>query len=375
MRISRIDTFIVRLGYKPVYQRQTGKEGEFNAARASQPTLDSLILRLETDTGVVGWGEAFGHACNPATMALLTERLAPFLLEEPCEDIAALMTKLQYAFHSYGRGGIMTYALSAVDIALWDIRAKVQRLPLWQLLGGTRSQVEVYPSLASFDGDVEALLPYVKNLIKQGYRQIKLHERDPQSTIAVSRVMPENGVLMLDTNCAWHEEEAAENLSRLHSAGVAFVEEPTFPPEALTRLKQLKQQTGMPLAAGENMLNPEEFHRCLEEKLLDVMQPSVAKVGGISAVLEIINAWRATPQGTLLPHCFYYGPGLLATAHLLSVMPQTVPLEVPWMEFEHCLHPFMAWQPMVDLPTTPGLGFDPDPHMLERFTIARGVTV
>ena len=111
MRISRVDSFIVRLGYKPIYQRQTSKEGEFNAARSRQPTLDSLILRLETDTGLVGWGEAFGHACNPATMALLSERLAPFLKGEQCDDISALMEKAHYAFHSYGRGGTMMLSL------------------------------------------------------------------------------------------------------------------------------------------------------------------------------------------------------------------------------------------------------------------------
>ncbi|ORJ51832.1 hypothetical protein B2M27_03210 [Kluyvera intermedia] len=372
MRISRVDCFIVRLGYKPIYPRQTSKEGEFNAARSLHPTLDSLILRLETDNGIVGWGEAFGHACNPATMSLLTERLAPFLKGENCEDIAALMEKAHYAFHSYGRGGTMMYALSALDIALWDIRAKAHQRPLWQLLGGTRSHIELYPSLGSFDGDLEKLLPYVQNLTQQGYRHIKLHERDPKATAAVRRAMLEDGALMLDTNCAWGEDEARENLAQLRDAGVAFVEEPTFPPEALSRLKRLKQQTGMPLAAGENMNNSEEFRQCIELGLVDVMQPSVAKIGGISAVLEIIDAWKANPHGTILPHCFYYGPGLLATAHLLSVMPETVPLEVPWLEFEQKLHPFMQWSPVVDLPVVPGLGFSPDPAILDRYTIARG---
>lgn len=372
MRISRVESFIVRLGYKPIYQRQTSKEGEFNAARSLSPTLDSLILRVETDTGLVGWGEAFGHACNPATQALLTERLAPFLKGESCEDIAALMEKAHYAFHSYGRGGTMMYALSALDIALWDLRGKAQNQPLWQLLGGTRSRIELYPSLGSFDGDIDKLIPYVQNLTKQGYHHIKLHERDPEATIAVSRAMPKGGVLMLDTNCAWSEHEAATILPRLREAGVAFVEEPTFPPEGLSRLQRLKQQTGMPLAAGENMNNSEEFRQCIALGLVDVMQPSVAKIGGISAVLDIIAAHRDNPHGTLLPHCFYYGPGLLATAHLLSVMPQTVPLEVPWLEFEQQLHPFMRWSPQLDLPRTPGLGFEPDAEVLARYTIARG---
>jgi len=105
---------------------------------------------------------------------------------------------------------------------------------------------------------------------------------------------------------------------------------------------------------------------------VDVLQPSVAKIGGISAVLEIIKHAREHENVSLLPHCFYYGPGLLASAHLLSVMPESVPLEVPWLTFEQTLHPFMRFQPVMDLPHTPGLGFNPDFDVLERHLIARG---
>ena len=108
-------------------------------------------------------------------MALLSGLLAPFFTGEECADPAALMQRAHYAFHSYGRGGVMMYALSALDIALWDLRAKAENLPLWQLLGGTRAQVELYPSLTSFDGDVAKLMDCINPLINKGYRHIKLH--------------------------------------------------------------------------------------------------------------------------------------------------------------------------------------------------------
>ncbi len=372
MRIAQIDSIIVRLPYKPVVRRASGKEGAFNAARALSPTLDALLVRVETDNGYVGWGEAFGHACNPATMALLTERVSPFFRGEACDDISALMAKAHYAFHSYGRGGIMMYALSALDIALWDIRAKAENLPLWQLLGGTRAQIELYPSIPSYDGDVGQLLTCINALVHQGYRSIKLHERQPAAIATVCREMPDNVVLMVDTNCAWSEEEARDILPALLEAGVSFVEEPTFPPENISRLQRLKQCTGMPIAAGENFNNSEEFLLSLEHGWLDVLQPSVAKIGGISTVLDIIAAHAEHPCATLLPHCFYYGPGLAASAHLISVMPSNVPLEVPWLAFEQQLHPLMHYQPVMALPDVPGLGFAPDATLIDRFTIARG---
>lgn len=372
MRITHLDCFLVRLPYKPTYQRIASKEGAFNAARSLHSTLDTLLIRVETDRGLVGWGEAFGHACNPASMALLTERVFPFFKGERCEDIRALMEKAHYAFHSYGRGGAMMYALSALDIALWDIKAQAENVPLWQLLGGQRAEIELYPSLTSYDGDVTQLISSIEGLIAQGYRSIKLHERDPQAIAAVGRAMPEGISLMVDANCAWQEAEAHDILPMLREAGIAFVEEPTFPPENLRRLKRLKQASGMRIAAGENLNNSEDFLLCMEQGWLDVMQPSVAKMGGISAMLEIISAFDATSGTTLLPHCFYYGPGLLASAHLISILPQNVPLEVPWLDFDTLLHPFMRYQPVIALPSTPGLGFTPDRALLEKHLIAKG---
>lgn len=372
MRITHIESFLVRLPYSPALTLTTDKEGSFNAARALRPALDALLVRVETDTGLTGWGEAFGHACNPASMALLNGLVAPFFMGEACDDVADLMQKAHYAFHSYGRGGVMMYALSALDIALWDLRGKAEELPLWRLLGGTRSQVELYPSLSSFDGDVAKLIDCINPLIATGYRHIKLHERDPAAIAAVSRALPEDITLMVDTNCAWDIAQAGKILPQLREADVAFVEEPTFPPENLSQLQYLRQTTGMRIAAGENFNNSEEFALSLALGSVDVLQPSVAKIGGITAMLKIVAHAREHKDVTLLPHCFYYGPGLLACAHLLSIMPQPVPLEVPWLSFEHALHPFMRYQPVMDLPQTPGLGFTPDVAVLEKYLIAKG---
>lgn len=372
MRITNIESFLIRLPYTPSLTRTTDKEGRFNAARTLTPTLDTLMVKVETDAGLTGWGEAFGHACNPASMALLSGLLAPFFTGEKCDDINTLMQKAHYAFHSYGRGGVMMYALSALDIALWDLRGKAENLPLWKLLGGTCSQVELYPSLASFEGNVAKLMDCINPLINKGYRHIKLHESDPHTIAEIARAMPDEVTLMVDTNCAWNTAQAEQILPQLHISGVEFVEEPTFPPENISQLRYLRKTTGTRIAAGENFNNSEEFALSMALDAVDVLQPSVAKIGGISAVLDVIKHAREYENISLLPHCYYYGPGLLASAHLLSVMPKPVPLEVPWLMFEQTLHPFMHFQPVMDLPQAPGLGFNPDVDVLERCLIAKG---
>ena len=139
-----------------------------------------------------------------------------------------------------------------------------------------------------------------------------------------------------------------------------------------TRHVLLRQTAGMRIAAGENFNNSEEFALSMSLNAVDVLQPSVAKIGGISAVLQIIEQARDRENLSLMPHCFYYGPGLLASAHLLSLMPTPVPLEIPWLAFEQTLHPFMHFQPVMALPEAPGLGFNPDIEVLERHLIAKG---
>ncbi len=113
---------------------------------------------------------------------------------------------------------------------------------------------------------------------------------------------------MVDTNCAWNAQQAEEILPQLHAAGVDFVEEPTFPPENISQLRYLRQLTGARVAAGENFNNSEAFALSMALDAVDVLQPSVAKIGGVSAVLDIIKHARAHENVSLLPHCFIMVP-------------------------------------------------------------------
>ncbi|KPA94564.1 enolase superfamily enzyme [Pseudomonas asplenii] len=129
---------------------------------------------------------------------------------------------------------------------------------------------------------------------------------------------------------------------------------------------------GVPLSAGENAAGVNGVRALLDQDAIDVVQPSVAKIGGIGAMLEVFEL--AQQYGVkAVPHCFYYGPGLLAVAHLCTLLPEEVAVEVPFIEFERLLFPALAFQPRLRLSTTPGLGFKPDLEVLETYCIDRAV--
>lgn len=130
MYIEKVECFLIGIPYHLDFQCQTDKEESFNAAKSQDKKLQSLLIKITADNGIVGWGEAFGHACNQASFLLLDKVLKPFFIGEQCDDIAMLMAKAQRAFHSYGRGGVMIYALSAFDIAYCVVGYQIKSCPL-----------------------------------------------------------------------------------------------------------------------------------------------------------------------------------------------------------------------------------------------------
>src|SRR5271167_4195128 len=164
-------------------------------------SLDTLLVRVVTDEGLDGWGEGFGHACCPATRTAIDTQLAPAVLGEDARDIRGLMPRLAQRLHLFGRNGPHVYALSALDIALWDIAGKAAGLPLWRLLGGAPvGSLPAYASLLRYSEPKEVARA-CERALTEGFRDIKLHEIDvPQVAAARAAVGPE-AAIMLDTNC------------------------------------------------------------------------------------------------------------------------------------------------------------------------------
>ena len=327
-------------------------------------TLDMLLVRIETASGLVGWGEAFGHGCIPATKAALDTLVAPWLLGRDATQIGAIAEGLGQAMHLFGRNGPLVYALAGVDIALWDIAGKRAGLPLAELLGGVRRRnVPCYASLLRYDSP--ATTARNAAAAAEGYAAVKLHEIDPQAVFAAREALGPAALLMNDVNCPWTVTEALAQAETLRPARLHWLEEPVWPPEDVAGLARVRA-SGTPIAAGENIGSVHGFATLLAAGAVDVAQPSVAKIG-VTETMRVL-ALAGLHGVRAVPHCAYFGPGYLASLQIAATLAEA-PLERLWLTLE--ASPFQHWLDapggMASLPPGPGLGCDPDPAILDRY--------
>jgi len=351
---------------------QAKDDDAFNAASPSHRRMESLMLKVTTDTGMVGWGEAFGHGSNPVTFKALSDVVGPMFIGTRLEDREQTLERVRRAVHGFGSTGPMVYALSGMDIALWDLAAQDAGVPLYQLLGGVPRTLELYASLVSYGNDPDEVHRQVSRARDLGFRKIKLHETDVDAIAAARVALPVSaGELMVDVNCPWSVAEASDIAQRLKGLELTWLEEPVWPPDDVAGLAKVRR-IGVPLSAGENAAGVQGIKALLEHQSVDVLQPSVAKVGGISAMLQVF-ALAKHHDVKVVPHCFYFGPGLLAVAHLCTLLPHEVAVEVPFIEFERLLYPALVFKPRMDLPSAAGLGFAPDLQVIEDYCVERAL--
>jgi len=358
LKITGVDSLLVNLPM--VIDGATPMLG--GRARTS---IDMLLVRVETDAGITGWGEAFGHRIFHATRAAIDTVLGPLCVGRDPADIAALTDDLQRVLHGLGRNGPTLYALSGIDIALWDIAGKVAGLPLYRLLGGSpRADLPAYASLLRY-GTAAAVAHYTEQALGRGYRHVKLHEITVPEVRAAREVAGPEVPIMLDTNCPWTVAEAVAMARRLAPLDLHWLEEPVWPPENLAGLAEVRARGGLPTAAGENYGTVWEFRRAFEAGALTYAQPSVTKIGGVTELRRVMTVAEAYGVD-VVPHSAYFGPGLLASIHCIAAMPRASLVERFYCDFAdnplgEAIHPR---QGRIAVPQGPGLGVDPDPRFL-----------
>ena len=339
-------------------------------AGATWSNMDTLFVRVVTDQGLDGWGEGFGHAVCPATRAAFDHQVGPAALGQDARDIRGVMGRMLQQFHLFGRNGPLVYALSALDMALWDIAGKAAGLPLCRLLGGhPAATLDAYASLLRY-GEPELVGEAVGRAAAQGYRAVKLHEIDVPQVAAARRALGSGVALMLDVNCPWTVAQSIAMAKRFCEYDLAWLEEPVFPPEDHKGLARVRREGGIPVSAGENAAGLHEFHSLFEAGAVDNAQPSVAKIGGVTEVIKIA-ALAEAHSVRLVPHCAYFGPGYLASIHLNASLAPDVPFERIFVDLEASPYHELVTAPggKVRVPDGPGLGRDPDQEVLRRFRL------
>jgi L-alanine-DL-glutamate epimerase-like enolase superfamily enzyme len=344
----------------------------FKQGASAIAALDIVLVEVITDAGVTGWGDAWGYVCPRSTVAAITEMIAPQARGQEVPDAAgipALMERIQRNLHLFGRYGITMFAISGLDIALWDLAARIEGVPLHRLLGAQkRARIPAYASLLKI-GDPALVAGECETALRRGYPAIKLHETTVPAVYAARKAIGAGVPLMVDMNCPMDGTAAIAFARDCAAAAPMFLEEPVWPPEDFATLAEVRSKGGLDIAAGENACTVHQFRQMLTAGAVSHAQPSVIKVGGITEYLRVVDL--ADSMGVkLAPHSPYFGPGFLATLHLMSLRDDGTFAEVFYMSRAACL-----WGGRIDpdaqgfiaVPEGSGLGYEPNRDVMERY--------
>ncbi len=319
---------------------------------------------------MVGWGEAFGFRAVASAKLAIDQLIAPLCIGQDAMRIEPLMLEVQKKLHVFGRGGALAFAISAVDIALWDIAGKVANLPLCRLLGGGAADLACYASLVRYSNP-PLVRTGVRQAIEAGFDALKLHEIELSAIRAAREEAGPDVELMVDVNCPWTLNEARPIAEELRAVNLKWLEEPLWPPENFDGLAELKRTGGIPLAAGENIYTLMDFERLLSANAVNFVQPSPAKMGGITELRKIFPL-AAVHNIPVMPHSFYDGPGLLAAIHATAALGTAdCMIEWRWFDLEATIYggALMPKRGRISVPQGPGLGIDPDPDVVKKFRL------
>lgn len=361
MRIRSVDAIALKIPFSDLYDGPRAK-------RRGWTEFDTLLVRIETEDGLVGWGEAFAYGCASAVGALIRDTVAPLVAGQEITDVAAFTLKLQQDLHIWGRYGITIFAISGVDIALWDLAAKKAGQNLATHLGGrVRDDITAYASLVRYGG-AEPISAMTKRAVAEGFRDIKLHEIAYEPIAAARAAIGPEIRLTTDVNCAWSLSEAEAMLPKMKMLDLYWVEEPTFPPEDYEAHRALAR-FGVALSAGENACTAVEFARL--SSVLTFPQPSVIKVGGVSEFVKATTHAESLGR-TVMPHSPYFGPGYWATLQLAAHLPAVGLFEYMYVKPDaYCGKDIpLPRRGRIAIPDAPGIGFEPDDDTLRRYRVA-----
>lgn len=343
----------------------------------------ALVVEIETDEGITGFGECYGPArANAAVVGLCRE----FLIgRDPCAT-EAIWQELYNRLRDHGQRGLAVQALSGIDIALWDIRGRAAGEPVHRLLGGPiRTRVRAYATglYERQRGDHAAYLAdEAARYVAEGFTAMKLKvgfgiRRDVESARAVRAAVGPDTQLMIDANHAYDTTAAIELGRRLADLDIAWFEEPVVP-ENVEAYREVRTRQPIPVAGGECSFTRFDFRRFFEAAALDYVQPDTGAAGGITECRKIADM-AATFGVRYVPHVWGTGIAMAAALQLLAVLPNEplcrFPFE-PLLEFDRTEHPIRQAilttpiehrQGWVEVPTASGLGIEVDRKALARF--------
>ena len=271
-----------------------------DSTHGSIPAFELVTARVRDADGAEGVGYTYTVGAGGAAIhSLVARELAPLLIGREAERIEDAWQRMWWALHYGGRGGAQVLAISAIDIALWDLRARRQRAPLWRVLGGFDPQVPCYAGGIDLDFTLEALLRQTDENVKRGFRAIKMKVGRPSLADDVGRVtamrrhLGPEFPLMVDANMRWSVDEAIRAARALGPLGLVWLEEPTIPDDVPGHVRIVREGGGLPIAAGENLRTLHEFRALIAAGGVTYPEPDVTNCGGVTAFMKICHLAEA----------------------------------------------------------------------------------
>jgi D-galactarolactone cycloisomerase len=346
----------------------------------------ACLVEIVGEDGNSGWGEAFGPA---RLTAPIVDYYKPLLIGEDALATERHWQNLYNRLRDHGQKGLAIEALSAVDMALWDLKGRHLGVSVHRLLGGPlRRRVEAYATgfYRKRGGDpLQYLVEEAHQRVAAGFGAIKLKlgfglDDDVRLCETVRRAIGPNIRIMVDANHAYDALGAIRLGKLIEPLDIAWFEEPV-PPEDLAGYREVKAALAIPIAGGEAEFTRWGFRPLITERLVDILQPDIAAAGGISETKKIAD--MANAFGVRVnPHVWGTGVALAASLQLIAALPHNppglYPIE-PLLEFDQSEHPIrmaVIDEPIiqkdgwVEIPDRPGLGIEIDRAALATFRAA-----
>ncbi|MES2539536.1 MAG: mandelate racemase/muconate lactonizing enzyme family protein [Pseudomonadota bacterium] len=385
MRIKSVQAWWVQIPIEEARQHVS----DFGRLR----TFDAAILRIETEDGIVGWGEgknAAGSAGNYAALVhLLNHEFGPTLIGRDASQITAIWEDLYngsrarasalrgHALPELARRGLTVAAISAIDIALWDIRGKILDQPIWALLGGRSA--ERLPAYASGGwADTAGIGAQLRSYIDAGgFRAVKMRvgSMDDRPHVSAARVRAARKALgpdvelMVDAHGTYTVAEAKRFAQLVEDCDLAWFEEPVSADDRIG-LAEFRASTMIPVAVGESECTRFDFAALVAARSVDILQPDPAFCGGITEAMRIA-ALASSFNLRLAPHLWAGAPCFFAGLHVLAAAPAgyIVEFSLGANPMIHTLSraPVVVQDGTIAVPDGPGLGLDMDTEMIARY--------